>query len=203
MSRLRWLAAVGTTLFVVAPVAASEGAAGSDKWMGVPRWILLTINLVIFFGVLAYFLGPLLRGYLDGKRQEVRDSLAEAKRQQREARDMATKLSGQIAELQKEVEELRARADREGERERQEILAEAERERSRFEAQAEEEVRHRLQQAREELSQHAVALAGRLARQRVAAGMTESDRHRLFDLNLSRLEQKKLSRVASSEENNS
>lgn len=196
MRRPRWMVAVGAMLLFVAPLAASEGAAGSDKWLGVPRWILLSINLFIFFGLLAYFVGPLLRSYLDGKRQEVRDSLAEAKRQQREAHDMATKLSGQIAELQKEVEELRVRADREGERERLEILAEAERERARFESQAEEEVRHRLQQAREELSQHAVALAGRLAQQRVAAGMTEADRTRLFDVNLSRLEAKKPARIA-------
>ncbi|MBZ0113109.1 MAG: hypothetical protein K8J08_11650 [Thermoanaerobaculia bacterium] len=201
MNRSRWTVPLAAMLFVVTPLAASEGAAGSDKWMGVPRWILLSINLVIFFGALAYFLGPLLRDYLDGKGREVRDSLAEAKRQQREARDMATKLSGQIAELQKEVEELRIRADREGERERQEILAEAERERARFEVQAEEEVRHRLQQAREELSQHAVALAGRLAQQRVATGMTEADRGRLFDVNLSRLEAKKPTRLA--EERNS
>lgn len=190
---LRAACAAAFLLTVTSPlfaVPAEGGEGGSDSWLGMPRWILLVINLVVFLGILVYFAGPAVAAFLGGKQEEVEKSLAEAERQRAEAEQMSQKLEAQVVALRAEVEELRQRAEREGGREREEILREAERERERIREQTKGEIAHRLQQARQELTRHAVALASGLAEEKLASEITSKDRERLFEANLVRLEQK-------------
>jgi F-type H+-transporting ATPase subunit b len=118
----------------------------------------------------------------------VKHSLVEAARQRDEAATMESRLAAQIAELRREVDEIAARAAREGEREKQEILAEAERERERLTQQSRGEMEQGLAHARHELTAHAARLAARLAEQRLETGLTADDKRRLFRDNLARLE---------------
>ena len=190
--RTAWTAAV---LAVVSmPVFAAAGSGdhgeGADTFLGLPRWIFLAFNLIVFIGILVYFAGPAVAAFLGEKRDEVTKALAEAERQRAEAEAMSEKLAAQVAALRAEVEELRERAEREGEREREEILREAARERDRIKQQTEDEIAHRLEQARQELTRHAVELASRLAEERLESTITADDRHRLFEANLARLERK-------------
>lgn len=168
----------------------ASGEHEADTWLGIPRWIILTLNLVVFFGILIYFAGPAVAEFLQGKQEEVDTALQEAERQRLEAEQMSEELKAEIATLRAEVSELRARAEREGEREREEILREAARERERVKEQTRNEVAHRLDEARDELTRHAVALASDLAERKLASEITEQDKRRLFERNLVRLEQK-------------
>jgi F-type H+-transporting ATPase subunit b len=168
-----------------------HGGGHADTWLGLPRPIFLTINLILFFGILVRFAGPALVRFVEEKQREIQHALAEAGRQRTEAAQMETRLAGQIAELRREVEELAARSEREAERERVEILAEAERERQRLEAAARNEIEQGLLQAQQRLTAHAATLATRLAEERISGGLTREDRKRLFRENLAKLETRK------------
>ena len=192
MRRLVATAAVlAATLALAAPLLAVEAEQGdghADTWMGLPRALILFVNLAIFLGLLGWFGGPPIVRFLEDKQREVQHSIAEAARQRDEAAQMETRLAAQIAALRGEVDEIAVRAKREGERERQEILADAERERQRLTQQARNEMEQGLAHARQELTAHAAQLAAGLAEQRLASHLTADDRKRLFRDNLARLE---------------
>jgi F-type H+-transporting ATPase subunit b len=173
---------IAGALLVIAAWAVATG--------GVPKWMILSFNLVVFFGILVYFAGPAVIQLLEEKGRDVRHALAEAERQRKEAEEMASRLAAQVEELRHEMDELLARADREGEKDRQEILAQAEEEGKRLRMGAQQEIRHRLEQARQELTRHAVELASRLAEERMSEELTAEDRARLFRENLSRMEER-------------
>ena len=201
-SALNALAVLATTALLAAPALAQEaaehaaaghGAAGEharETFLGLPYEVYWTLNLVVFIGILARFAGPALIRFLEDKQRNLAHALAEADRQREEAATMETRLAAQIAELRREVDELAARAEREGQREREEILAEAGREAARVEQSARAEIAQGLQQAKAQLTAHAAKLAAELAEQRLTAGLTREDRKRLFRDNLARLEKK-------------
>jgi F-type H+-transporting ATPase subunit b len=173
--------------------AAAEHAAGehdSGTFLGLPYEVYWTLNLVLFLGILAWAAGPALVRFLEDKQRGLAHALAEADRQRDEAASMESRVAVQIAELRREVDELSARAEREGQREREEILAEAAREANRVEQSARAEIAQGLQHARQQLTAHAARLASELAEQRLASGLTREDRKRLFRDNLARLERK-------------
>ena len=167
---------------------AEHGEGHPDTWLGLPRWVFLTLNLIVFFAVLVRFAGPALVAFLADKQREIAHALAEAERQREEAAGMEARLAAQIAELRRDVEALAERSAREAERERDEILAEAERDRDRLESSTRAEIEQGLAQAKGRLTAHAATLATRLAEERLAAGLTREDRKRLFRENLRRLE---------------
>lgn len=180
-----------TSLLLAAPLLAAEAehAAGhADTWLGLPRTLILLVNLAVFLGLIGWLAGPAVVKFLEDKQREVGHAIADANRQREEAAQMEGRLSAQIAELRREVDEIAARAKREGERERQEILADAERDRQRLTQQARNEMEQGLAHARQELTAHAARLAAQLAEQRLASGLTADDRKRLFRDNLARLE---------------
>ncbi len=167
-----------------------EGGGHSGTFLGLPYEVFWTLNLIVFFGVLAWAAGPALVRFLEDKQRGIAHALADADRQREEAATMESRLAAQIAELRREVDELSARAEREGQREREEILAEAAREAARVEQSARTEIAQGLQQAQQQLTAHAARLATELAEQRLASGLTREDRKRLFRDNLARLERK-------------
>jgi F-type H+-transporting ATPase subunit b len=170
--------------------AAEHGEHAKQTFLGLPYEVFWALNLVVFLGLLAKFAGPALVKFLEGKQQDLAHALAEADRQRAEAAGMEGRLQAQIADLRREVDELAARAEREGQREREEILAEAQRESARIETAARGEIAQGLQQAKAQLTAHAARLATELAEQRLSSGLTREDKKRLFRDNLARLEKK-------------
>jgi len=177
-------------LVALATPALASGGGEAPTVLGMPQWVALSINLVVFFGAIGYFAGPALIKFLGGKQLDVEHALERASRQRADAEQMESRLTAKIDELRQEVDELADRSEREGERERREILAEAEREVARVQQQTKNEIEHHLQQARQDLTRHAAQLAGKLAGDRLAASVTGADRRRLFDDNLLRLEKR-------------
>ena len=196
--RLRAVATVASFViaaFLAAPALAAEAAEhggehAKQTFLGLPYEVFWTLNLVVFLGLLAKFAGPALVKFLEGKQQDLAHALAEADRQRAEAAGMEGRLAAQIADLRREVDELAARAEREGQREREEILAEAQRESARIETAARSEIAQGLQQAKAQLTAHAAKLATDLAEDRLSSGLTREDKKRLFRDNLARLEKK-------------
>jgi F-type H+-transporting ATPase subunit b len=169
------------------PALASEGGE-SDTFLGLPRWVWLWANLLLFLGILGYFIVPGVRRFLDSRTREIDASLEKARTQQEEARRMKQDLSGQIETLRREMADLVKRSEVEAEREREEILAQADRERVRLLEQTQQEIELRVAAAKKELQRYAAELASGLARERIEREIDPPKLDRLFDRSLARLE---------------
>lgn len=170
------------------PVLAAAGPSLSDTWLGIPRWVWLTVNLFIFWGLIFRFAGPPIKRYLDQRAETIASDLAEARRQRAEVVQLHDSLDAKIEEIRGEMEEMVRRSEEAAERDREEILAQAERDRERLLQQTRDEVEHRVTQARHELRREAAALATRLAAERIEREIGDGDRRRLFDVSLQKLE---------------
>lgn len=186
-------ATVGTALAVVwfalaQPPAALAASGGARTFLGLPHWVWLSANLLLFLGIAFRLVGPPLMRFLDARAEEIRQSLRLAATQQEEAKALRAGVGERITALEREVTELTARAEREGEREHAELVAQAERERERMLLQAREEIALRVAQARQQLTTHTAELAARLAGERLANELGSDERQRVFERNLVGLE---------------
>jgi F-type H+-transporting ATPase subunit b len=171
------------------PALANEESGGHEPatFLGLPRWVWLWANLLLFLGILGYFIVPGVRGFLDSRSKEIASNLERARTQQEEARRMKQELSGQIETLRREMDELVKRTEADAEREREDILAQAERERERLLQQTQQEIELRTGLARKELQRYAAELASTLARERIEREVDPKRLERLFDESLGRL----------------
>lgn len=188
LRRFRLAAAV----VVAAVLPARTAAAAADPfatWLGLPAWIWMLANLVIFFGVLGYYLGPPIARFLEARERRIHEELAEARERRTEAAELQTNLGAKVAALEAQIAEILKRAESEGHREHDAILEQAEREKERLLAQAQGEIDHRMAQARQELKDFTAELSARLAREQLEAELGPADRQRIFRRNLSRLEE--------------
>lgn len=180
--------AFATLVVGVAPSALAAGGGGT--WLGLPVWIFLSINLAIFLGAIFKFAVPKILAFLDARSVAIRESLELARQQESQVAGLEARLSGAIAELEREIAELSAKGDADARREREEILASAEVERQRVLDQANAEMDHRIEQARAELTRHAAALAAELAARKLEGELDDATRRRLFDDGVAGLERK-------------
>jgi F-type H+-transporting ATPase subunit b len=184
---VRALAAVALAAVFIAPEA-HAAADPSATWMGLPAWIWMLANLVLYFGLLAYFLGPPITRFLEARARRIEEDLAEAKERRAEASELQAGLGSKVAALEAQIEELRARAETEGEKEHEAIREQAVREKERMLAQAQTEIDHRTAQARKELERYTAALAARLAREQLERELGPQEKKAIFGRNLIRLE---------------
>jgi F-type H+-transporting ATPase subunit b len=171
----------------VAP-RASAAADPFATWLGLPAWVWMLANLIIFFGVLGRYLGPPIARFLEERGRRIHEELEEARERRAEASDLQSTIGSKVDELERQIDELLERAEREGQREHEDILAHAEREKERLLAQAESEIEHRVAQARQELKDFTTELAAQLAREQLESKLGSEERRDLFRRNLSRLE---------------
>lgn len=184
--RLALGAAVVAGLVVALPAAAAEDP--SAIFLGLPAWIWMLANLVLYFGLLGYFLGPPLARFLEGRERRIREELEEARERRAGAAELQATLGDRIAELEAQVVALAERAEADGRLEHDRILEQAERESERLRVQAQREIEHRLAQARQELKDYTAELAARLAREQLERELGPEGRKRVFRRNLARLE---------------
>lgn len=187
MTRLAARAATGLALLMVARPAAAA-ADPTATWLGLPAWIWMLANLILFFGALGYFLGPPIARFLEARGRRIDEELEEARERRAEATALQAGLGAEIARLEEQIQEILERAETEGRREHDAVLAQAEGETERLVAQARGEIDHRVAQARQELERYTAELAARLAREKLERELGPADKKRLFRQNLARLE---------------
>ena len=189
---LRRLGSAAFFVLVSMPaIASEEGGHEPAKFLGLPRWIWLWANLLLFLGIIGYFVVPGIRQFLTSRSKEIKESLERARTQQEEARRMKAELSSQIETLRREMDDLVKRTEADAEKEREEILAQAERERERLLQQTQQEIELRTGQARKELQRYAAELSASLARERIEREVDGRKLDSLFDESLARLESEK------------
>jgi len=150
------------------------------KFLGMPAWIWKFINMVLFLGVLVYFLGgPLKRAYA-GRAESIRKATEEASARRAKAERLAEDIQARLAQIEIDVKAIHERAEAEGERQRKELVAAAEAEAARILQNAQTEVDNKLKSARHELAAYAAQLASDRAEQILREKITEADQEKLF-----------------------
>jgi F-type H+-transporting ATPase subunit b len=151
------------------------------KFLGLPAWIFKFVNMVLFLGVLVYFLRGPVKNALTARHEQVRREAEEARERRAKADRLAADIQARLSQIENDVRAIHARAEAEGERQKRELIAAAEAEGQRILQSARHEVDNRLKHAREELTAYAGQLAADRAEQILREKITDQDKHKLFD----------------------
>jgi F0F1-type ATP synthase membrane subunit b/b' len=187
-------------LFVGVPFALAEQEAGEHAaaFLGLPLWLWSLVNLVLFLGLMLYFVARPLAAMFRKRQLEVEERLREAKALRAEAARLEAQVLERMVRLDQEIVEIRARGIAEGEAERAALSEKADREVERVRREAEEEIGRRLAAAKQELRRTAADLTASAARELLAVQINEEDRRRLLEESIARLAEKKRSENAGS-----
>ncbi len=181
------IAAVATVVVLLLPEVAFA-AEGGDGGHGVLWTVLKAINLVVFFGLLAYLIGRPLVRYLNARADSIRSDLADAEAKLAEAERIRERLMERIQEVEQEVADLKQRAEQEGVAEAERIRAEAQTEETRFLARVESELERRTKETKRELAHEVARLTREMTRQLLEEKITDEDRKRVLSRSLEAFE---------------
>jgi F-type H+-transporting ATPase subunit b len=184
------VAAIWTLLFAL-PLQAAEEAAAPEKFLGLPVELWKTANLLLFLGLLVYFLGKPFNQFFRKRREGLDELLDRAKTDREQALVLAAEMRVRLSKIESEVVEIRRRGAEEGETEKAAQLAAAEKEAENLRRSAAEEIDRRLASAKQELARAASSLAAARAKEILAQSITDEDRKRLLDdsvQNISRIQ---------------
>ncbi|HYC59785.1 MAG TPA: ATP synthase F0 subunit B [Thermoanaerobaculia bacterium] len=167
----------------------TEGAApGAEHheqtYFGIPGWILKIANMILFIGVLAYFVGGPVKKAFAERTRAIQQASVEARDRREKADRMAGDIQARLAAIESEVRAIHERAAAEGERQKRELIAAAEAESQKMLAAARNEVDNRLKHARNELTEYAGQLASERAEAILRENITEQDQRNLFQESL-------------------
>lgn len=154
------------------------------KFLGLPAWIFKLANMLLFIGLLGYFLGGPIKRALAERHQNIQRAAEEARTRRQKADQIAGDIQARLALLEDEIKTIHDRALQEGERQRRELIAAAEAEAQKILGQARAEVDNRLKNARHELTEYAGQLASERAEQILRERITPADQTKLFNESL-------------------
>jgi F-type H+-transporting ATPase subunit b len=174
-----------------APLAllAEEGAEHAEKILGMPAWLWQLANLVLFLGVLVYFVARPLTEAFRKRQLEVEERLKEARKRREEATRFEEEIRERTARLELEVAQIRAEGLAEGESARAALEERAVEEAERVREASRAEIERRLAAAKAELRQAAAGLTATSATDILSREITEEDRRRLLEDSVSRLKE--------------
>lgn len=159
---------------------ASAGEHHEQTYFGIPGWVLKLANMLLFIGVLIYFVGGPVKKAMAERKAGIQQAAVEAKERREKADRMADDIQARLSAIEAEVRAIHERAQAEGERQKRELIAAAEAESQKILANARNEVDNRLKHARTELTEFAGQLASERAEQILREKITEADQKKLF-----------------------
>lgn len=173
-------------LFASATAPADE----TGGFLGLPMWIWQLANLAAFLGVLGYFVARPLAAAFRMRQEAVEERIRQAQQRRAEAARLEAEIHERMAQLDRDLAEVRARGLAEGEAARTALVARADEEAERVRREVEAEIARRLTFAKEELKRTAADLIASAAIERLSAEMTDEDRRRLVDEAVGRLSER-------------
>jgi F-type H+-transporting ATPase subunit b len=147
------------------------------------------VNLVLLLAVLFVFARKPLQAFFQDRRDRIQGELQSAAQLRKEAGERYAKWQRQLVDLDAELERVRATARERAEAERERILADAHAAAERIRNDARAAVDQELRRAREQLRDEASALSIQLATELLEAQVTDTDRDRLLDEFIAKIEQ--------------
>lgn len=165
--------------------AAAAGEHHEEKtYFGIPGWILKLANMLLFIGVLVYFVGGPVKKAFAERSEAIRRANEEARERRVRADQMAGEIQARLTAIEAEVKAIHERAAAEGERQKRELIAAAEAESQKILAAARSEVENRLKYAKGELTEFAGQLASERAETLLREKITDQDQRKLFQESL-------------------
>jgi F-type H+-transporting ATPase subunit b len=158
-----------------------------NEHLHIPDFVWLPLNLTAFLYVLYRFVGKPLGRFLDSRREGIANDLKQAEDKLAEAKQLRAQVVERLAAVEKELEELRGRAEREAEAEAAEIRERTRVDAERFLKRIDEEIGRRQVETRQALARETAELTALLTRELLSREMTEDDRRRVLDRSLGAL----------------
>jgi len=146
-----------------------------------------TLNFVILFGGLAYFLYRPLRNYLQKRSLEIKQSLEEAENSKKEAEERLKETKAQLEALGERIEQIKKEAKSTGQKEKERIISKAKKEAERIKHLSQQEIELLVEGGIRELKEYTIEMATILARERIKKRMTAKDHSLLMDKCIERL----------------
>ena len=166
----------------------SEEAEETAKFLGLPMWIWQLANLVLFIGLLLYFVAKPLGAAFRQRQEQIEERRREAEKKRASVENLAAEIRSRTAAIEKEMAEIRERGRADGEEARRALAERADAEAERIRREAGEEIERRLAAAVVELRRTAAALTASTATDILAREITPEDRERLLVDSVARLE---------------
>lgn len=176
------MVAIGSTASLLA-MQEHEAATEAEAPHGqtILQSIAKVVNFAILGGVLFYFLKSPISAYLASRATHIRQDLVTASEMRAVAAAQLADIDKKMQALPDELEALKTRGAEDVKAEQARIAQAAAAERERLIAQTHREIDARLRMARRELTEHAAALAVKVAEERIKRTITPEDQLRLVD----------------------
>jgi F-type H+-transporting ATPase subunit b len=170
-------------LLDAAPALASSDSM-KETYLGIPAWIWLAANLLLFVFLLARFIGKPLGAFLESRAASITAELADARRKVAEAQELTGQANARLAQMETEVAALKERAAKEAEAEVARISEQAKAEEARLLKRVEDEITRRTNETRKTLAAETAALTAQMAQDLLAKQTTDADRKRVLERSL-------------------
>lgn len=175
----------------IAFMAATPAWASGETTLGIPDPIWKTVNLIVFLLVLGHYVGRPIARFLESRREGIQKELQDSRRKLAEAEELRTQVVARLDDVEREVSELRDRAERDGTAEAERIREETTQDEERFLRRVEGEIDRRTAESRQRLAEDTAALTTELARGLLEREITTDDRSRLLQRSLDAMGQLK------------
>jgi F-type H+-transporting ATPase subunit b len=177
-------------LFVTLFATAAQASGGEHKsqadLLRETGW--QTFNLIVILALLIYFGRKPVADYFASRRHGIQSQLSQAADLLSQAEHRNSELQRKLVDLGAELDSIREASTRRAEEEAMRILAEARATADRIRRDAQAAIDQELRRAQSKLRDEAADLALELASRKLESGVTDSDRDRLMDEFITRVE---------------
>jgi len=170
--RLVLLCCLALSIVITAAAQHSAEAGGHAASEASHELLWKWANFLLLIGILGYFAYKRAGAFFRSRTEAIQRGIQEADRLRREAEARVAEMEQRLANLEKEIEALRAQARQELEAEDRRLQAEAEETIQKIRRQAEQEIAAAAKTARQQVRAHAAELAVRLAAAKVRNRIT-------------------------------
>jgi F-type H+-transporting ATPase subunit b len=181
-------AVIAAALLVTLCAGAAQAASGGGDHSPVMEAFWQAVNLIIILGVLVYFGRAPIRAYFASRHATIKNELTEAADLLTRAEQRNAELQRRLVDLNSELEGIREAAHARAEDEAEKILSDARASAERIRNDAKAAAAQELRRAQSELRKEAANIAMDLAAQKLRQNVADSDRDRLMDEFITRVE---------------
>ncbi len=171
---------------LIVTTASEEGYGFNWRYVGE-----YTINFVVLFVILVYFLRDAVKNFLIERRSTMGNEINEAERIIADAKDRYEEYVRKMREIDKEIVALKETLRKEGEIERAEILSQAESASQRVRAEVREMIRLETARIRKEIQSEVISSAIKIAEGIIKKNLSVSDEMRFIDDFIKKVEEEK------------
>lgn len=176
-------------ILLLLPFFISMVSADGEHSSNLRDFIGKTINFIVLFGGLAYFLFKPIRNFLQKRSEEIEQGLKEAEDAQREAELKLREAKARLATLEDEIEKLKKEAEIEGRKEKEKVIQLAQQEAERIKYFAKQEIEMLIRAGIQDLKQYTAELASALAEERIKKKMSPEDQSFFIDKSIEKLDE--------------